>query len=459
MDFLKFNHQYGVLVCLECKYAVQKNALESHLLRHKIYRGERRRLLLSLSKHSILEPEDVQLPTPNTPPIGGLPVIQGYRCTSPGCDNMCASIKRMRRHWSESHGVSDPPESCCRPANLQTFFRGTKLKYFEISMIQRPEMSTHPPVSTPPASSVAQEATLSGGMMDLDTLKYFHHFITMTAITLPVQNSARNCSYWQTQVVPEALNQSWMMSGLLGIASSHLAAVSSVSDKQPHLGKTMRYFADFDIGLEAYRRNPASLGSNFGKIGSQVDSLRQLCVWLFDLLTPPAPFTLQTFVDAIRGCADTGSCPVPGGREGNNTPGSPSDVDTTKIPRELFKHLQNLPYRMSLVVGKPKSTLDFLATLSAVDSLSLGFSLSHSAEDAVSAWAGMATWLVKISEHFIQLVWCQNTAALVVLWHWSLLVDRAEQHFWFLNRCGERIRQHLLENLSKTEGIRGLIGQ
>ena len=38
----------------------------------------------------------------------------------------------MRRHWSESHGVSDPRQGFARTADLQTFVRGTKTKYFEV---------------------------------------------------------------------------------------------------------------------------------------------------------------------------------------------------------------------------------------------------------------------------------------------------------------------------------------
>lgn len=454
MDFLEFNHQFQVLICLQCRYAVQKTALESHLLRHKIYRGERRRLLLSLSEHPILDPDDVQVPTPDSQPIDGLPIIQGYRCTSPGCDSKCASIKRMRRHWSESHGISDPPESCSRPASLQTFFRGTKLRYFEVLTASSDTLSASPTSTTSTSTFRPTTSAENNKTMDMEMLKYFHHFITITATTLPVGVSGRRSAYWQTHVVTEALSQDWLMSGLLGIASSHLAATSDTSDRQPHLDQAARYFIDFDLG---YQRSISSLVSNIRKLGTQIESIHQCCSWLADSPVPSTPFTLQTLFQTIQGLAADPEHPP--SNSSDSRPEPPGDIDPTKVPPELFQRLQSLPYQMSLAVGKPKTTLDFLSTLSAVDSLTLSFYWSYSEETADSAWRGMVTWLEKISGHFAQLVCSLDTAALIVFWHWSFLVDRAEGHFWFLEGLGGRIRRHVLEHLPRNDGIRRLVGE
>src|SRR5277367_6532329 len=134
-DLLEYDARYGVLICRECQYAIQKSALQSHLLRHKIYRHERQRLLSSIAQLDLFEPHQVPLPTPASPPIDALPIISGYRCTAVGCGNLCASSKRMRRHWSEIHGLSEPlnPSSFARPVKLQTFFRSTKLRYFKVT--------------------------------------------------------------------------------------------------------------------------------------------------------------------------------------------------------------------------------------------------------------------------------------------------------------------------------------
>ncbi|KAK5659553.1 hypothetical protein OQA88_755 [Cercophora sp. LCS_1] len=451
MDFLEFNYQYRVLICLKCKYAIQKNALESHLLRHKVYRGDRRRLLASLSKHPVLDPDDVQLPAPGSPPIDGIPVIQGYRCTATGCKNLCASIKRMRRHWSESHGVSDPPTSCSRSVNLQTLFRGAKLKYFEVSSAENSDGPAMETLSSPQSPASAAPTTLPGRAMDLETLKYFYHFITATLLTLPGSDSGTG-AYWQTQAIAKALEQGWLMSGLLGVASSHMAALSDDSSKQGHVNQASHHFAHFDVGWEDAQLDPESATTDITKVGRQIGSLRDCCSWLLGFST--TPLTLREFVNALSSLAFSDR---PDSNEADN-PESPTEIDASRIPRELWPRLQNLPYQMSLVVGKPKSTLDFLSTLSAVDSLALSFYQSYSSDTADAAWSGMSSWLGKVPEHFRQLTWGQNTAALVVFWHWTLLVDRAECHYWFLKGSGPRARRYIVGQLPDNEEIRGLIG-
>src|ERR1700753_2780327 len=89
-NLLEYNAKHRQLICRECKYAIQKSALGSHLLRHKIYRGERQRLLTSIARLALLEPDDVQLPPAASPPVDGLPIISGYRCTATGCESLYA---------------------------------------------------------------------------------------------------------------------------------------------------------------------------------------------------------------------------------------------------------------------------------------------------------------------------------------------------------------------------------
>ena len=236
-DMLEYNARYGVLICRECQYAIQKGALRSHLLRHKIYRGERERLLSSIAQLDLFEPHCVPLPTPNTPPIDGLPTIPGYLCTAAGCGNLCASSKRMRCHWSEIHGLSEPPpnsSSFARPVKLQTFFRGTKLKYFEVAPLptvgairavplfttddknennerhgeQGHDADTATPLSPPSLLIPGPLPRSSPVDVDLEMLTYFYHFTTTTSLTLPIAEHPQPVThYWQTDVVLLALQR------------------------------------------------------------------------------------------------------------------------------------------------------------------------------------------------------------------------------------------------------------
>ena len=143
-DLLRYNPAHKILICSDCQYAIQKSALESHLLRHKIYRGDRQRLLSSIEQLDLLDPDEVSLPALGSPAVDLIPVLSGFCCTVQGCRHLTASSKRMQRHWSETHGQGGSVpllSSFARPAKLQTFFRGTKVRYFEVDGSQGPSAS------------------------------------------------------------------------------------------------------------------------------------------------------------------------------------------------------------------------------------------------------------------------------------------------------------------------------
>jgi hypothetical protein len=90
-------------------------------------------LLTPTSSPDLREPDSVPIPDPTTPPIASLPLLDGYRCLHAECTNLCASVKRMRRHWADVHGsVGVGFLAMAREVKMQTFFRGTKIRYFEV---------------------------------------------------------------------------------------------------------------------------------------------------------------------------------------------------------------------------------------------------------------------------------------------------------------------------------------
>ena len=235
-DLLEYNSDYSLLICRQCQYTIQKIALESHLLRHKIYRGDRRRLLPSIAQLHLLEPQHVTLPAPNLPPFEALPLLSGYRCTAADCQHLTVSFKRMKRHWSEIQGLGGTvslSSSFARPVRLQTFFRGTKVRYFEVASPTASLVSdengnndddddddgeddhegcedeghdaiTATPLS-PPHVSAPPEITHGPSLADfnLETLTYFHNFTTITSLTLPRAKGPQSGEhYWQMHVVP-----------------------------------------------------------------------------------------------------------------------------------------------------------------------------------------------------------------------------------------------------------------
>lgn len=136
---LNHDPEYGVLVCLKCHYAVQKSAVDSHLLRHKIYREERKRLVASVSNLNILEPEEVSVPAPSSPALAYITKFSGLKCAVPQCGHLTVSTKRMKLHWKQAHRSLESPtrdNDLARNVILQTFFRGNKVKYFEVESRQ-----------------------------------------------------------------------------------------------------------------------------------------------------------------------------------------------------------------------------------------------------------------------------------------------------------------------------------
>jgi hypothetical protein len=112
---------------------------------------------------------------------------------------------------------------------------------------------------------------------------------------------------------------------------------------------------------------------------------------------------------------------------------------------------------MAAGTDKPESALDFFATLSALEAVSDCCRLSYAGDDMHATGDAMVSWLWKISEHFAAVLWSGNTAALVVLAQWPLLVKRAEHHCWFLTGSAASMLDMIEAELPQDEAIRSLI--
>jgi Orsellinic acid/F9775 biosynthesis cluster protein D len=464
-DLLKYDAAYCVLICRECKYAIQKNALDSHLLRHKIYRGDRQRLLSSISRLRILDSDDVQLPPAGSLPVDGLPVISGYRCRATGCGSLYGSIKRMRKHWTETHDISIPGSFAC-PVNLQTFFRGTKLKYFEVAKPSPTEdiEQQHTPLNINPARSSAQTSaprySHNRNNLDLETLRYFHHFITTTSLTLPAYGLP---AYWQTDVVARALQLRWLMSGLLAISASHLSTISDdETEKRAHLKRSTQFHQDFLTGWEEVKRASGVDEAEEAKLGGQIFCIQRCCRWTFDLEL----ISLESFSTTIRGCVDP-SFPLRSITSDDNDTENLGRINTASrgsnsiIPSNgasaILESIRSLPHRMVEKLGKPDNVQDVLVTLSAIDELAECYSLSFEADDIRTAWTGMESWLSDSSDHFNELILRRTPAALVVFAHWLFLVERTAHYCWFLRGAAAKLLHRIEEDLPEDGAVRSLL--
>ncbi|PLB44473.1 hypothetical protein P170DRAFT_392749 [Aspergillus steynii IBT 23096] len=430
-DLLEYDARYGVLICRECRYAIQKSAVESHLLRHKIYRSERHDLLCQIAPLQLLEPHQVPLPAATASPIEALPVISGYRCTSAGCGCLYASSKRMKRHQNVTHGRDDTNHflSNAHPANLQTFFRGTKLRYFEVNgqVTGDPDPTIHISDKSEPDQSIVmppRSPPLSFPLdFDLDTLTYFHHFVTATSLMLPRPKGRGSVQgYWQTDFVRRALQDQWLMCGLLALSASHMASeIEDAAIARVHRDRSVHFFAAFSAEWDATSET-ADLPGEIGSAARQIIGVLRCVHWGWSESIRDASNVsettdlpqLQSILTTVRGFAD-----------------SDLTLCVDKSPGITADCLQTLPSRMADFFGKPDDVRDVLATLSAIAALvdCCDMVLASTA----SAWDATTDWLNKVPDHFNDLVLRGDSAALVVVAHWAALLVRLVERSgcWF----------------------------
>lgn len=520
---LLYNTQYRVLICRQCQYAIQKSAVESHLLRHKIYRTERQRLLTSIAKLVLVEPEDVLLLNSTSLPIEGLPIIEGYRCTLSGCHHLCASEKRMKRHWNESHEDIKHPilEENLREAKLQTFFRGTKIRYFEVdtstasdganvaSLVIATENDdgigneTHMDVeytetSYSQSSTVSHITTaptapcrVSPVDLNLDTLSYFHHFITRTSFTLQMLNRADSkIHYWQTEVVSLALRQRWLMCGVLALSAFHLAMFSDgMAIEGPHWEHAAAFCVEFTKEWQEVTMRDMGLVDKETEIAGQhlerllrITSLNSRGVMQGFFPEVTGFSRLQVLISDIGSLVPSDSAPDPDGLQNTQDNTQTKSVDNSSVSMSHrdtlarpLNRLRALPARLTAALGPPEPDHleEVLHTLTAIAVLIECFAISFALEDASindtdyqagekiskGAWKGMSMWLTKVSPTFYESIWRDNPASLVVLAHWALLVGRAERRgYWFLSGAADMIVSEVKDRLEKEdEAVQSLI--
>jgi hypothetical protein len=451
---LKHDPEYGVLICLKCRYAVQKSALDSHLLRHKIYREERKRLVASVSNLNILEPDEVSVPAPSSPALAYITKFSGLRCAVPQCGHLTVSTKRMKLHWKQVHGSLEFPirdNDLARNVVLQTFFRGNKVKYFEVESPHtadtgstlshyaarlgswdRAGHSHTPDRRQSPIPSIEPHTRLSGPAdePDMCMLRYFHHFATTTSRTLPYSStSPLQMRYWQEAVIPQALQHSWLMQGLLAISACHMAASAIDSEaKKLHC----EYEAQYASNFHSWTRQSV-LDETVEHIGDHVRCLLHLAEIALHQISPDRARNARqdrSIVMSLRGCLRPSSNIV----ASLACPGEEEAIENDDLTKGPLEGLQTLRTRMFELLGRPANISDALTTLKSIELLQETCSSVGSKDNIESSWGAAAAWLKDVPRHFHEMVDEQDPIALLMMIYWSaIMVARVErQGCWFL---------------------------
>lgn len=451
---LKHDPKYGVLICLKCRYAVQKSALDSHLLRHKIYREERKRLVASVSNLNILEPDEVPVPAPSSPALAYITKFSGLRCTVPQWGHLTVSTKRMKLHWKQDHGSLGLPtrdSDLARDVILQTFFRGNKVKYFEVESAHTTDTgssishdSVHsetsdkavqsyaPTERQAPIPSIEPETSLPGppDEPDMIMLRYFHHFAFTTSRTLPCSRSSLSQErYWHEAVIPQALQHSWLMHGLLAISACHMAvSATDPGAKKLHCEYDAQYASKFYS-----RTRQSALDETEEQIGDHVRCLLHLAEIALHQASPDKSRNARQdrpIVVSLRGYLRPGSIIVASPTCLCEEKATEND-DLAKGPLE---GLHTLRTRMFELLGRPGNISGALTVLKSVELLQEACSSVGSKDSIESCWNAAAAWLKDVPRHFLEMVDDQDPIALLMMAYWSaIMVARVErQGCWFL---------------------------
>ena len=159
---------------------------------------------------------------------------------------MCISHKRMSQHLRGKHGGIDVTDvdGNARHVYLQTFFKGNKIRYFEVK--PRDETYELPPASQPKihfvkASQQDQEdglqqtpvtgygtqavARAPGTNLPMKTLLYLHHYCTIAGLSL--NRGGEPATLWTHDLPLQGSAQPFLMHGMLGVAAFHQALMAS----------------------------------------------------------------------------------------------------------------------------------------------------------------------------------------------------------------------------------------
>ncbi|KAF2172418.1 hypothetical protein M409DRAFT_17651 [Zasmidium cellare ATCC 36951] len=490
--------EYGVAICKKCQFAIQPSALPSHLLRHQIYRNERRELLQRLSKLKLPEPDNVSLPDSNSDPLPHLNVHRGFKCEQLGCEHACVSSKRMSQHWSEQHDEHDSRNVKARSAYLQTFFRGNKIRYFEVNgpgeTLAMPSSSKDndasntslsPPSGTEPVSSISKspsdevtpliDESVIPLTLDMQTLQYFHHYTVNTSLTLR-RSMTESETFWKVDIPRQAFRYPFLMYAILGLSAMHHAmqSIDELQTCQSHYEEAMQYQNAALVDFRSAMRMPDAENSTaliaFGRFFGVQRCVQHQLEWLLSMSTSSDENDMSKLLEfffLLRGGHEMLltlqhllprhsdlilSQEVVASLRELEDHETVSDAQLANIPNDMRERFASLPAKVAPLIAAqpfPEASLDDLQP--AVNALTTAASLSFASDDVRNIWDGIEGWLRILPDQYIHMLSGAQPGALVIFAHWLMLTKRLEDHYWFAKGSATRLHSIVMANLPDDE--------
>lgn len=485
-DLLVHIPEYGVAVCSECQYAVQPTALSKHLLRHGVYRNERQAQLARFQNVSLLEPEDV-LPPLGVESIPHLPLYEGRRCMANRCAYTCISEKRMRQHWREQHRDQQFAD---RPAFLQTFFRGNKLRYFEVystrntTTIVQPRSQiqangTYVAGSLRESKDTKHDALLENkspitapfSQFDLDAMELMHYCTISTCSSL--NRATESVEFFQTTIIRDAFEHDYLLFGLLCLTASHVATETTDGHKRDRYRQISAQYQAFALpGFRKALTNPSRenahaliMCSRLIGIHNFVDAFLKWedCRWINQMTPEEATSSIISSVTLLRGTIhaflDLQQFLSPGSEfllssemlndlqaiKGFNSlsglcsdlsissaVSSPVSAFSNSFLTQNFDRLSLLQDHLAVMIASEDEVTASVLVLS-FDMLKQSFQLALHATHLRDLWNALEMWPRMVSSCLIDLLACRHRCALLLFAYWVVLSKPLEPHYWFLH--------------------------
>ncbi|KAE9373760.1 hypothetical protein N431DRAFT_338800 [Stipitochalara longipes BDJ] len=472
LKLLQYLPAHKVLICKECRYAIQPSAISRHLKDlHHIYRSDRQQLIEYTKGLQLAQPGDVVLPPPNEAPVPFLPTESGLACARDGCTHLCVTVKRMKSHWATAHkDIVGSGSSQWRTVTLQTFFKGNQLKYFVVSPQATPEpQSTHTPemhsdsdtrMSEPtPPSDYSESCSQASQCLELtcpsdwsaDDKALFNHFVKSTYYDMGRGPNSR--LLWRTSVPELAFQHDFLKHGILACSALHLAHLNPAERRRYqmiaacHQARGLCQFRALVIAPTEETCHPILAFSQL------------LIVHCFAAEEQDAEFFLlkgegttlsglPDWLEVVRGsCAmfkhvwsfmETGMMKPLLDETMSDEP-LPIIPDNPEHSARL-KELLTLP-----IYGNNPPTSELLgetmtAYSTALISLARAFSSAQAAKDhgVFTMWTAVQIWPARISMEYLDLLRRKEPAALVLLAHYCILLAPLEES-WYMSGFRKRL--------------------
>lgn len=470
--------QHHVIVCTDCRFAVPPRAIARHLKEiHGIHRARRRPFLDFVSKFDLRDPEDVAFPNETEFPIPALPILDGLQCAASNCLHLCVSEKRMQSHWRSVHGRSGVPGTDWRYAALQTFFRGNLLRYFTQSASDSkhpaPERSNYLPVGkevlrvtcldpdmqlrelTLPLSDEALgcHPPCQGGLV----LSPFEesllaHYKNSTSRTIATDLETE--VLWGRDLIHMAYHHDFLMRALLALAALHLAhEVGNSADQRDYLLAASNFQ---DIAMAPFRIAVASADkSNCHAILAFTHLLVLYCFATEHqdenllLVAEEREDITPLWLHFLRsGCAML--CSV----------WEILEIGPFRALAAAWEKQFDLPKSIDILISKNLASLleavptpwsadawsddECIEYRDAASYLALALSCSKTIGRPWTAWDVLRIWPIRLSEKFMAMLAASHPGALILLAHYSVLLQNIEDQWYFKGRATKMIRAIML---------------